>query len=115
AGYNVKLYDLSQDRIEAGIATISGNFARQVATGKLEEKARREALAHITAANTLDQLADTDLVIEAATEDETIKRKIFAQLCPVLNPEALLASNTSSLSITRLASQTDRPERFIGI
>lgn len=115
AGYTVKLYDLSQDRLEAGIATISGNFARQVSTGKLEEKGRREALSRITAANRIELLADTDLVIEAATEDETIKRKIFAQLCPILNPEALLASNTSTISITRLASQTDRPERFIGI
>ena len=60
-------------------------------------------------------LAGADLVIEAATEDETVKRKIFAQLCPILNPEAILATNTSSISITRLAAQTDRPERFIGI
>lgn len=115
AGYDVKLYDLAQDRLEAGIATVSGNLARQVSTGKIEEKTRRDALSRIQPANSMEMLADTDLVIEAATEDETVKRKIFAQLCPILNPEALIASNTSSISITRLASQTDRPERFIGI
>ncbi len=115
AGYRVRLYDISPERIEAGLATINGTMARQVASGKLEEAERRTALSRITAAATLPDLADVDLVIEAATEDETVKRKIFAQLCPVLNPEALLATNTSSISITRLAAQTDRPERFIGI
>jgi 3-hydroxybutyryl-CoA dehydrogenase len=115
AGYKVKLYDISPDRIEAGIATISGNMARQVANGKMEETVRQGALSRIVSAPTYQDLADADLVIEAATEDETVKRKIFAQLCPVLNPEAILATNTSSISITRLAAQTDRPERFIGI
>ena len=115
AGYKVKLYDISPERIEAGLATINGTMARQVASGKLDEAAHRAALGRIAAAPALTDLADVDLVIEAATEDETVKRKIFAQLCPVLNPEALLATNTSSISITRLAAQTDRPERFIGI
>jgi len=115
AGYDVKLYDLAQERLEGGLATVSGNLARQVSTGKIDEKTRRDALSRIQAANSIELLADTDLVIEAATEDEAVKRKIFAQLCPILNPEALIASNTSSISITRLASQTDRPERFIGI
>src|SRR5690606_17283200 len=76
---------------------------------------RQRGLARIRPAETFEALASSDLVIEAATEDETVKRKIFQQVCPVLNPEALLATNTSSISITRLASQTDRPERFIGI
>jgi 3-hydroxybutyryl-CoA dehydrogenase len=115
AGYKVLLFDVSPAQIEKGIATISGNMARQVASGKLDETARKAALGHIAPANTMDALAEADLVIEAATEDETVKRKIYAQLCPVLNPEALLATNTSSISITRLAAQTDRPERFIGI
>ncbi len=115
AGYKVKLYDVSSDRIESGIATISGNLARQVASGKLDDDARQQTLSSIVAAPSLEDLSDCDLVIEAATEDETIKRKIYAQLCPLLNPEALLATNTSSISITRLAAQTDRPERFIGI
>ncbi|MDX8499408.1 3-hydroxybutyryl-CoA dehydrogenase [Mesorhizobium sp. VK4C] len=115
AGYKVLIHDVSSDRIEKGIATVSGNMARQVGSGKLEEKARNEAMARISAASTMADLAAADLVIEAATEDETVKRKIYAQLCPQLNPEAILATNTSSISITRLAAQTDRPERFIGI
>jgi 3-hydroxybutyryl-CoA dehydrogenase len=115
AGYDILLYDISGERIEHGIATINGNMARQVASGKLEEKARQSAMARIGEAADIARLAAADLVIEAATEDETIKRKIYAQICPVLNPEAILATNTSSISITRLASQTDRPERFIGI
>ncbi|AZN96438.1 3-hydroxybutyryl-CoA dehydrogenase [Mesorhizobium sp. M9A.F.Ca.ET.002.03.1.2] len=115
SGYKVLVYDISPDRIEKGIATISGNMARQVGSGKLEEKLRNQAMARISAAPTMADLAGADLVIEAATEDETVKRKIYAQLCPQLNPEAILATNTSSISITRLAAQTDRPERFIGI
>ena len=115
SGFKVLIYDISPDRIEKGIATVSGNMARQVGSGKLEEKLRNEAMARISAAPTMADLAGADLVIEAATEDETVKRKIYAQLCPQLNPEAILATNTSSISITRLAAQTDRPERFIGI
>ncbi|ANT48518.1 3-hydroxybutyryl-CoA dehydrogenase [Mesorhizobium amorphae] len=115
SGYKVLIYDISLDRIEKGIATVSGNMARQVGSGKLEEKLRNEAMARISAAPVMADLAGADLVIEAATEDETVKRKIYAQLCPQLNPEAILATNTSSISITRLAAQTDRPERFIGI
>lgn len=115
AGFQVHLYDISAERIEKGIATISGNLARQVSSGKLEDSARKAALALIAPAPQLTDLAGVDLAIEAATEDETVKRKIFAQLCPQLNPEAILATNTSSISITRLAAQTDRPERFIGI
>lgn len=115
SGYKVLIYDISPDRIEKGIATVSGNMARQVGSGKLEEKLRNEAMARISAATAMSDLAGADLVIEAATEDETVKRKIYAQLCPQLNPEAILATNTSSISITRLAAQTDRPERFIGI
>ncbi|MFD1986299.1 3-hydroxybutyryl-CoA dehydrogenase [Mesorhizobium newzealandense] len=115
SGYKVLIYDISPDRIEKGIATISGNMARQVGSGKLDEKVRNEAMSRIASAPTMADLAGADLVIEAATEDETVKRKIYAQLCPQLNPEAILATNTSSISITRLAAQTDRPERFIGI
>ena len=115
AGYDVLLYDISPDRIEKGIATISGNMARQVASGKLDDKTRTAALGRIRPAENMQALAGVDLVIEAATEDEAVKRKIFQQLCPVLNPEALIATNTSSISITRMAATTDRPERFIGI
>jgi 3-hydroxybutyryl-CoA dehydrogenase len=115
AGYHVLLHDISEDRIAAGMATINGNMARQVASGKLDDRQRSEAVSRIKAAPSLEGLAEADLVIEAASEDETVKRKIFKQLCPLLNPEALIATNTSSISITRLAAQTDRPERFIGI
>ena len=115
AGYKVHIYDLSKDGIEAGLATINGNLARQVTNGKLSDEARKEALALISGSTDVNDLAPMDLVIEAATENEEIKRKIYAQICPVLKPEALLATNTSSLSITRLASATDRPEQFMGI
>lgn len=115
AGYNVLIHDAASERLENGIATINGNMARQVAAGKLEESQRLNAVRLIQPAKTMADLAGVDLAIEAATEDETVKRKIFAQLCPVLNPEAILATNTSSISITRLASTTDRAERFIGI
>jgi 3-hydroxybutyryl-CoA dehydrogenase len=115
AGYKVLLYDISPDRIEKGLANISGNLARTVAHGKLTEEERKAALALISPAIELSALAPSDLVIEAATEDESVKRKIYAQLCPQLNPQAILATNTSSISITRLAAATDRPERFMGV
>lgn len=115
AGYNVLLNDVNRERIDAGIAVIDGNLTRQVNKGALEDKARREALARIKPAENLDSLGDCDLVIEAATENEQVKRKIFAQICPVLKPETILATNTSSISITRLGSTTDRPERFVGV
>ncbi len=115
AGYKVQIYDLSQDRIETGLATINGNLARQVGGGKLTDEERNAALALISGSSDVNDLAPMDLVIEAATEDESVKRKIYALVCPVLGPDAMLATNTSSLSITRLASATDRPERFMGI
>ncbi|WP_421592668.1 3-hydroxybutyryl-CoA dehydrogenase [Shinella sp. M27] len=115
AGYKVHIYDLSPERIETGLATINGNFARQVSSGKMTEDERKKAMALIKGSSDINDLSDADLVIEAATEDETVKRKIYAQVCSVLKPEAILATNTSSLSITRLASATDRPERFMGI
>ncbi len=115
AGYKVHIYDVTQDRIDAGLATINGNLARQVSHGKMTEEQRNAALALISGSSDTNDLAPMDLVIEAATEDESVKRKIYAQICPVLKPEAILATNTSSLSITRLASATDRPERFMGI
>ncbi|MGR6429601.1 3-hydroxybutyryl-CoA dehydrogenase [Rhizobium sp. PAMB 3174] len=115
AGYKVHVYDLNQDRIEAGLATINGNLARLVSSAKLDETERKATLERITGSSDIQDMAQVDLAIEAATEDETVKRKIYAQICPVLKPEAILATNTSSLSITRLASATDRPERFMGI
>ncbi|MGH6763882.1 MAG: 3-hydroxybutyryl-CoA dehydrogenase [Phyllobacterium sp.] len=115
AGYDVLIHDAAADRLENALATINGNMARQVSSGKIEDKARADAVARIRSANAMEDLSAADLVIEAATENEVVKRQIFAQLCPNLNPEAILATNTSSISITRLAAATDRPERFIGI
>ena len=115
AGYKVQIYDLAADRIEAGLATVNGNLARQVSSGKMTDEARKAALALIKGSSDINDLSQADLVIEAVTEDETIKRKIYGQVCPILKPEAILATNTSSLSITRLASATDRPEHFMGI
>jgi 3-hydroxybutyryl-CoA dehydrogenase len=115
AGFEVKLSDLSSDRIKAGIATINGNMARQVSRKRITEEERQAALKRITAAESLDAFGDCDLVIEAAAEKEDVKRTIFANLCPVLKSDAIIGTNTSSISITRLASSTDRPEQFIGI
>jgi 3-hydroxybutyryl-CoA dehydrogenase len=115
AGFDVKLNDLTADRIKGGIATINGNMARQVSRKRISEEERQAALERITPAETYEAFGDCDLVIEAATEKEDVKRTIFASVCPSLKPEAIIGSNTSSISITRLASSTDRPERFIGI
>jgi 3-hydroxybutyryl-CoA dehydrogenase len=115
AGYTVQLHDISKDRVDAALATIHGNMSRQVSRGKITEADRDKALARIQYAGSLEAFGDADLVIEAATEDEDIKRKILVSLCPNLKPSALVGSNTSSISITRLAAVTDRPEQFIGI
>jgi 3-hydroxybutyryl-CoA dehydrogenase len=115
SGFHVLLNDVAADRITEGLATISGNLARQVSRQRISDEQRQAAIKRISPATSLDDLADCDLVIESATEQEEIKRKIFAALCPLLKPEAIVGSNTSSISITRLAAATDRPERFIGI
>src|SRR5437763_2006759 len=115
AGFDIKLNDGSADRIKAGIATINGNMARQVRKKTIGEDDRQVALKRIAPADEYDAFGDCDLVIEAATEKEDVKRAIFASLCPSLKPDAIIGTNTSSISITRLASSTDRPERFIGI
>jgi 3-hydroxybutyryl-CoA dehydrogenase len=115
AGYSVLLNDVSGERIKAGMATINGNMARQVAKETINEDQRKRALALIKPAEKYDALSACDIVIETALEKEDLKRKIFADLCAVIKPEAIIATNTSSISITRLAATTDRPERFIGI
>ena len=115
AGFDVKLNDLSADRVKAGIATINGNMARQVSRKRITEEERQAALKRIAPADSFEAFGDCDLVIEAATEKEDVKRTIFANVCSVLKSDAIVGSNTSSISITRLASSTDRPERFIGI
>ena len=115
AGFEVALNDLSEERVRSGIATINGNMARQVARHAISENDRQAALGRIGAADKLEALADCDLIIETAVEKEDVKRKILAALCPVLKDSAIVATNTSSISITRLAASTDRPEKFIGI
>jgi 3-hydroxybutyryl-CoA dehydrogenase len=115
AGFDVVLNDVSADRLKSGLATVNGNLSRQVAKNVINDEARGEALARITPADTMEGLVDCDIVIESAVEKEEVKRKIFHDLCAVLKADALIASNTSSISITRLAATTDRPERFIGI
>jgi 3-hydroxybutyryl-CoA dehydrogenase len=115
AGLDVRLNDLSEEKINASLATINGNIARQVAKGLVSEGDRQAALGRIRPALTYDDFIACDLVIEAATENEEVKRKILKALCPSLRPETIIGTNTSSISITRLAAATDRPERFIGI
>ena len=115
AGFDVVLNDISEERVQSGLATINGNLSRQVQKGALEDGARKAALDRIHGSADMDALADCDLVIEAAVENEEIKRKIFQQLTRNLKPDAVVASNTSSISITRLGASTGRPEHFIGI
>ncbi|GJE28658.1 3-hydroxybutyryl-CoA dehydrogenase [Methylobacterium organophilum] len=115
AGLDVCLNDREPERIEAGLALIDANLARQVQKGTLTDGQRLEAMGRIKPAKSFGDLGGCDLVIEAATEDESTKRQIFQTLCSSLHPDAIVATNTSSISITRLAAATDRPERFIGI
>jgi 3-hydroxybutyryl-CoA dehydrogenase len=114
-GFEVVINDIAADRIKSAMATINGNLSRQVAKKTITEDNRKKALARISGAERLSGLADCDIVIETAVEKEEVKRKIFNELCSNLKPDAIVASNTSSISITRLAASTDRPERFIGI
>jgi 3-hydroxybutyryl-CoA dehydrogenase len=115
AGYDILIHDVSPERMKSALATINGNMARQVSKGTIKEDERKAALAHIQPAERMADLADCDLVIESASEKEEVKRKIFTDLSPILKPDATIATNTSSISITRLAASTNRPERFIGI
>ncbi len=115
AGYDVLLNDLDPARIEACVTLIDHNMARQVGRGVITQDEMTAGLARIKAATTLEAVGGADLAIEAATENEEIKKQIFRNLAPHLADHTLLASNTSSISITRLASTTDRPERFIGL
>ncbi|MBT8455779.1 MAG: 3-hydroxybutyryl-CoA dehydrogenase [Rhodobacteraceae bacterium] len=114
AGYDVLMTDISAGSLEKAQEIIGANMARQVSRGKLSEEDRDAALARIKTTLALRDLGQTDLVIEAATERETVKQAIFEDLVPHLKPDTILTSNTSSISITRLASRTDRPEKFMG-
>jgi 3-hydroxybutyryl-CoA dehydrogenase len=115
AGLTVSLNDVAEERINAALATINGHLSRQVAKGQMDEVQRHAILDRIQEAPTLDKLGECDLVVEAASENEEVKRKIFTALRSFLKPDAIVASNTSSISITRLASVTANPERFIGM
>ena len=115
AGFDVDLMDISEDRLESAIGQIDKLLGRQVSKQTMTEDHRKDALSRIRTCTALDALGSCDLVVEAATENEGLKRKIFIDLVPLLKADALVASNTSSISITRLAAQTDRPGRFIGM
>lgn len=114
AGFDVLLSDISQDALDKAVALIDRNLERQVGRGKISAETKKAALDRIQTTLKLTDLGQTDLVIEAATERETVKQAIFEDLVPHLKPNTILTSNTSSISITRLASRTDRPEKFMG-
>ena len=115
AGLEVALTDVGEEALQRGYETIDRNLSRQVARGKIREEDKAAALQRISTGLDYALFGDCDMVIEAATEREEIKREIFKKLIPTLKPEALIATNTSSISITRLASSTDRPGKFIGV
>jgi 3-hydroxybutyryl-CoA dehydrogenase len=115
AGFDVMLEDINPEQLDKAVARIEKNMSRQAARGLIKDEAIAPALKRIHTAQNLDAMQDRDLVIEAATEDENVKRKIFQDLCPRISKTAMIATNTSSISVTRLASSTDRPEHFIGL
>jgi len=115
AGFDVVLEDISPEAIDKAIATMEHNMHRQAARGMIKDDAVTPAIGRVHKSRSLEDMRDRDLVIEAATEDEAVKRKIFQDLCPRIDQHTLIATNTSSISITRLAAATDRPEHFIGL
>jgi 3-hydroxybutyryl-CoA dehydrogenase len=115
AGYDVVLDDINKEALAKSIGVIEKNMQRQAHRGAITEDQIKPALARIRTTQTLDDFQDRDMVIEAATEDEATKKKIFQDLCKRISPNAMIATNTSSISVTRLAAATDRPENFIGL
>jgi len=115
SGYDVTLMDADPAKLPVAVDGIRANMARQVSRGKITDEAMQAAIGRIKLVQHLEGLADVDLAIEAATENEEVKRRIFVDLCPHLRDDALIATNTSSISITRLAASTDRPEHFMGL
>jgi 3-hydroxybutyryl-CoA dehydrogenase len=115
SGFDVVLLDISEEALKKGLGTITKNLDRMLSKGKITEADKAGVLGRIKPTTKYEDFGDSDLVIEAATEDEKVKKIIFQQLCPVLKPEAHIASNTSSLSITRLGASTDRPAKFMGM
>jgi len=114
-GYQVSLYDVSAARLPVALGEIAVNLSRQVGKGTVSQADADAALARITVIDTLAQAGSADLIIEVTVEDEAVKKAVYAELTPHLGPDTLLASNTSSISITRLASATDRADRFVGL
>ncbi|BBK40211.1 3-hydroxybutyryl-CoA dehydrogenase [Allostella vacuolata] len=115
AGYPVRLLDMSEDALQRAVENIDRGYQKLVARGKMTEEERAAAIARIEPSRDMGVFRDCDVVIEAATENEQIKKEIFRALVPNLGPSTIVASNTSSISITRLAAATDRPGRFIGM
>jgi len=115
SGYEVQLSDISEEALKRGVAAITKNLDRQLSKGKISQADRDGTLARIKTSVEYDIFRDSDLVIEAASETESVKKAIFTKLVPLLKPEAIIASNTSSISITRLGAGTDRPAKFIGM
>lgn len=115
SGYDVRMMDLDEAQLAKGMAKIEHNLTRQVEKGLIDEDAHQAALPHITTTTTMADFTDCDIVIEAASENEKVKTEILRNLVPHLKDSAIVATNTSSISITRLAAQTDRPERFVGM
>jgi len=114
SGYSVLLNDVNQDALDRAVERVRKNMDRQLRSGKISEDEINSAMGRIKTTLDLTELGTSDLIIEAATEDESVKQKIFDSVLPHLKPETILTSNTSSISITRLASRTDRPEKFMG-
>lgn len=115
SGFDVYLSDIDQSQIEKSLTNIEKNMSRQAKKGQIDEAAVKPALARIASGTDIGGLGDCDLVIEAAAEDEQLKKEIYKTVCPVLKPEAILATNTSSISVTRLGAVTDRPGKFLGM
>jgi 3-hydroxybutyryl-CoA dehydrogenase len=115
AGLDVKLMDVNQEQLDKALDAMDQNMARQVKRSLISDEDKYAALARVETSNSMTVFADCDMVVEAATENEKVKVAIFKELCPHLKPEAILASNTSSISITRLAAATDRPAKFMGM
>ena len=115
SGFNIKLVDISDGIFSEAINTIDQNLSRLVKRGKMSEDQKQITLQNVSISSEIKTLADCDLVIEAATEDENVKKLIYDKICPILRDDTILATNSSSISITRLAAQTDRPEKFMGV
>ncbi len=115
SGYDVVLVDVKKEALDKALSTIEKNMGRQVSRGTIKDEDKSAAQKRIQTSGDIKSFSDCDLVIECATENEQVKREILKAICPILKPEAIVATNTSSISITRLAAATDRPAKFVGM